>query len=301
MNIKKILQKKTGYLKKHNIRSFHQDAEILLCFVLNKEREFLLNYSDTKVSLFNFFKYSILIKKRVRGYSVAMLVGKKSFYGHDFFVNKNCLIPRPETELIVKEAKNIIVNNKNNFTIIDVGTGSACIIITILKEIVKFRISDIHFRYFAIDISKKALEVARQNLAFHSQEKRISLLHGDLLSPILENTSIFDSQKNSLLITANLPYLTKRQIDSSPSIKKEPDLALDGGANGLEYYDLLFKQIKKLARVYSSPIYILCEIDPSQKKKIINLQKKYLKEFNIIVKKDLASKYRLIIISKINN
>lgn len=296
MIIKNILHKNKILLEKHNIDNFHIDAEILLCFVLLKEREFLISHTDDKISLLNRIQYSRLIKKRIAGFSVAAIIGQKSFYGKEFIINNHVLVPRPETEIMVDEVIKQTTIKKENVTFVDVGTGTGCIPITIAKHLVNLAPNSNNL-YFAIDISKKALKIARKNSILHNTDKIISFLHGDLLSPVLKTINTLKLSNNQIIITANLPYLTKKQIDNSPSIKREPILALDGGDKGLEFYKRLFTQAQELLRIFETPLSIYCEIDPSQSREITDLQRKHLPKFKTSIKKDLSGLDRIAIIT----
>jgi release factor glutamine methyltransferase len=261
-----------------------KETEILVASLLHKNREFLLTHLETKINLPLLKKFKKLEKKRLAGWSIAVLIGQKEFYGLSFKVDKNVLVPRPETEMIVDE---VLTKNENDCLIIDLGTGSGAIIITLAKNLKTTKTN-----FLAIDISPSALKIAKQNAKLHKLDKKIKFFSGNLLTPILKLLP----HKN-LIIAANLPYLTKAQINNSPSIKREPKLALDGGSNGLKYYRALFKQLKTIK--YKS-LELLIEIDPSQTAKIKTLAKQYFSPECLEIKKDLASRNRLLVIKKIS-
>jgi release factor glutamine methyltransferase len=148
--------------------------------------------------------------------------------------------------------------------------------------------------FIGTDISKKALSVAKKNAKLSGVDDKIKFLQGDLLEPILKNKKLNIKNKN-VIITANLPYLTAKQVKESPSIQKEPKLALIAGNDDLKYYQKLFKQIKKLNMLCAS-CYVLCEIDPRQTLKIKKLIKKELPQAKFEIKKDLARLDRLVVI-----
>ncbi len=278
----------------------HLEAEILLCKILKKPREFILAHGELKLTESQITNYKLLIKKRLNGLSIAHITGEKEFYGLNFKVNKNVLIPRPETELMVEEALNIVTRGSQPATLIDIGTGSGCIIITILKQLLAFNFQLSTFNFFAADISAKALAVAEQNAKTHHVNKKIKFLRGNLLEPILYSPK-YIIHNTKYIILANLPYLTPAQIKNSPSIKHEPKLALNGGKNGLELYKKLFRQINHLAHnkkyIIHNTLFILCEIDPRQTLKIKHLLKRELPEAICQIKKDLSGLDRLAIIS----
>ncbi len=266
------------------------DIEILIAHTINKPKEFIFTYPESKLSLWQQIRLRYYIYLRQKGYSIAAIIGHKEFYGLDFYVNKNVLIPRPETELIVEEALGILNNelkNKNsNITVIDVGTGTGCIPISILKSLA------IPIQTFAIDISKPALQVAKKNATKHGAN--INFLHGNLLQPFLKKYRL---QTNKLIITANLPYgwsawKNNSSVDSK-TIKKEPAIALFTGENGLELYRKLLEQIQLIRQ----PTIALFEFDPRQTKLLTELILSKLPTAKIEIKKDLADRDRLAIIT----
>jgi len=300
MNVKKILTQAIQKLEKFNIKTANLDAEILLFYTIKKSREFILTHSEHKLTESQITNFNSLIKKRSKGNPVAYLMGHKEFYGLDFLVNKDVLIPRPETELMIDEVLNFISHISRPMSFIDIGTGSGCIIISLIKQLLTFNFQLSTFNFFATDISKNALVVARKNAKKH--KVKIKFLEGNLLEPFFENHKL-SNPKNPIIITANLPYLTPSQLKNSLSIKKEPKIALVAGSDGLKYYEELFKQIKLLVTSYPSnsagkqlQITIFCEIDPQQKIKIGTLIKKELPNSSFQIKKDLNGHSRLVIV-----
>jgi len=291
MKLSQVLQNNSKKLS--NISETPQiDAELLLSFVLNKEKSFLYTCPEYELTKVELEKYSDYINKRLGGYSVACITGIKYFYGYEFIVDKNTLVPRPETELMVDEVLSILEesSDQQDLSLIDLGTGTGCIPISILKSTKK---KDI--KCFAIDISSDALEIAQKNAQKHGLGKDIGFLKGNLLKPLF--TSKILKQRYGIIITANLPYLTKKQIEDSPSIQKEPVLALDGGENGMDYYIELFKQIKTLKNNYKpESITMLAEIDHTQVEVFKEETKKAFPEVEVIIKKDLGDYERLAII-----
>lgn len=286
----KLNSKENQYLVK--------DKELILAHVLNKSRAFILAHSDYKLSKNEQNSFNRLIHRRLKGEPLAYVLGEQEFYGLPFKVNKHVLIPRPETEQIVEQ----ITNNKQQTTnsiIIDVGTGSGAIIVSIARNL-----KNKNAKFFAIDISSKALVVAKQNAKLNKVDKQIAFLKGNLLKPFLANLKIKDYLQNykiknsKIIITANLPYLKTSLLGLTKSQKHdlsfEPRLALVAGADGLKYYRLLCKQIQKIKKLYPEiDIELLTEIDPDQvkpMKQIFSFAK------NIKVKKDFRKLDRLCII-----
>ena len=279
MNLKQIILQMSEKTKLNPL-----DIELILAYVLKKSREFIITHPEYKLIKNQELKCKKLITQRKNYVPIAYLTGRKEFYGLNFKVNKNVLIPRPETELMVDETLKLATHNTKHETIVDVGTGSGCIIITLAKLIKNCKL-------FGIDISENALKVARHNSKLNNVNKKIKFLKGNLLKPILDSKLVIRNSK--LIIVANLPYLTPTQIKKSPSIKHEPKLALTAGPDGLKYYRQLFKQIKTLHTIG----YVLCEIDPDQTTKIKQLIKLELPKASYQIKKDLSGLNRLVIIS----
>lgn len=284
MTIKQAINYGQNHIQASSPATARFDAELILGFVIGKTREYLFTYPEKDISIWQNLKYKFLIRRRSACEPVAYLLGKKDFFGLNFYVNKNVLVPRPETELMVEEIIKLSTDN-NKAKIIDIGTGSGCIIISLAKNI------DKDFEFFAIDISKKALRVAKKNSEMNKLENKINFFTGNLLTPVLEKINMNDK----IFIAANLPYLSPEQIKNSPSIKKEPYLALEAGKDGLRYYEELFSQIKELKQQKNISGYCLCEIDPSQKEVISNLIREKL-NYDFIIKKDLAGLDRLVVV-----
>jgi len=308
MFITQALKLATAKLKAKNINIPHLEAEILLSHILKKPREFLLAHGEKKLSSSQISNFKSFIYRHLKGEPIAYIIGHKEFYGLNFKINKNVLVPRPETELMVEEALRLITlpvwqagRNAQPVTLADIGTGSGCVIITLAKKITNPPARRAGCEFLATDISVKALAIAKQNAKLNRVEKNIKFLRGNLLEPL---TKILDSRfrgndkkkilfNSKFIITANLPYLTPSQIKNSSSIKYEPKSALDGGPDGLKYYRRLFKQIK----ILDNACYLLCEIDSSQTAKIKQLIKRELLGATLQIKKDLSGLNRLVIIS----
>ncbi len=254
-----------------------KESQILLAHVLKKPKEYIIAHPETKVGFFNSFKYKKLVKKRKKGWPIAYLTGHKEFFGLDFLVNKYTLVPRPDTEILVES---VIEKIQNNDVIIDVGTGSGCIPIAILKNCQKIK-------GVATDISQKTLKVAKENAKKHEVE--ISFLHGNLLEPVIEK---IPKEKN-IIITANLPYLTETQFETEKSIQHEPKSALVAEDNGLKLYKELIRQIQLLE---GKNITAFFEIDPSQSTSLNEYVLGIFPNAVVEIKKDLANCDRIVIV-----
>ena len=236
-------------LKKNNIRSHQLDAQIILSDILGVNKEYLIINDKINVSKKNFLKYKQAIKRRTNNEPVAYIIGKKEFWSEDFLVNYETLIPRPETELMIYKIICFFKNKKVN--ILDIGTGSGCVLLSLLKEL-KFS------RGLGIDISSKAIKIAKKN------SNRLNLLNRSKFK-------IFDinefSQGKYDLIVSNPPYIPKREIKnlSKDIINYEPLIALDGGKDGL---DLIKKVIYKSKYLLKRNGILALEIGNNQYKKV---------------------------------
>jgi len=303
MKIKDALNWAEKELKKAKIKSYKLDALVLLSFVLNKPKEEILASQNTEISPKRLGNYKSLIYRRSCHEPIAYLTGQKEFFGFNFKINKSAFIPRPETELLIEEVLKEIIEeekrkakqtgelfliNKNTklpfnlsfkkLIICDVGTGSGNIAITLAKYLPRSKI-------FAIDISEKALRLAKENAKLN-KVKNITFLKGNLMEPITLKSDI---------ICANLPYISKKEIKNLPQEIKnyEPKESWFGGKDGLEVYRCLIPQLKSKIKPGGK---VFLEIGWNQSKKIIELLKKYFKNAHIKIKKDLSKRDRIVIV-----
>jgi len=237
------------------------DAEVLLSHALKKSKEFLFANPDFELSKLQATSYKLLVRRRANHWPIAYLTGHKAFYGLDFKVTPDVLIPRPETELLVERALQILqattyppdIARRKSLragklqAIIDIGTGSGAIIIAIAKKLAEYSgIVQNTPHLYATDISKQALKVAKQNAKKHKVAERIRFEHCNLI----ENCKL--EIENSLVL-ANLPYLAPGQVSSNPDLKHEPRSALVAGPDGLKHYRNLFKQIEAICHSEGTP------------------------------------------------
>lgn len=272
------------------------DLDLIVAHVIKKSREFVLAHPEHKIPKFKIENLKLKIARRRRGEPLAYILGHKEFYGLDFKVTKDTLIPRPETELLVEQALQEIqvesIKNKVS-SIIDVGTGSGNIIISVAKNTTQ------EAKFYATDISSKALKIAKQNTRTHKVNSKIRFLHGNLLDPIFGNWSRLGGMEignSRMIILANLPYLSKEIYDATlPNVQKyEPKSALYSANEGLAHYEKLLKQIKELMITgHCSLITVLMEISPEQKTKLPKLIKEYLSQAKVEFQKDLTGKWRV--------
>lgn len=261
-------------------------ASLLLAHFLRKPKEYLVSYPEDTLSEPRFRRFLSLLQKRRKGIPYAYLTHEKEFFGLSFYVDHRVLIPRPETELLVEET----IERAKTFAkpkILDLGTGSGCIAISLAKYLPEAQI-------IASDISKGALKVAEKNMKRHHSQSRVKLMHGDLLKPFRKIA--FD------IIVMNPPYVPRHEFSFvEPEVKKyEPHLSLWGGKDGLFYFRRFFRELKLLKK---PPRYIIAEFGFSMKEQLKHLLNKFFVQksmVQIMFKKDLAGHDRLFIL-KINS
>lgn len=262
-------------LKENRISSAEIDAQIIFEFATKKSREFLLLNPDYELKKSETVKIKKNVKLRCTHYPISYITGEKEFFGLDFDVSPDTLIPRPETELIVEKALEFIEANKNReLSILDVGTGSGNIIISIAKNTKSIEQKII---FFASDISDKALRVAKKNNKKH--QTKISFIKSDLFSNIRGK---FD------LVIANLPYVPEGE-SGNDEIRFEPKEAIFSGRDGTTTILRFLKQAKKhLAKKGE----ILIEADPRNIKKIQEYALQTYSDTKTFI--DLSNKLRLL-------
>ena len=273
-----LIKNSLNKLKQKNIYNPELDLRILLKHSSKKNNEIIL--SNFKIEDINIVKFKSLLQKRINRQPIAKIINNKSFWKNDFYVNNFVLDPRPETELIIEEALSIYKNKNLKLKILDIGTGSGCIAISLAKEFKNAFIT-------AIDISKEAIEVAEKNLKIHNCNNNVQLKMVDFKNI---NTK-FD------LIVSNPPYLTNNQFhNADPEVKNfEPKLALIGGDDGLKFYREYSNNLQNLMHKYSN---FVCEIGINQREDCEEIFKNSGLYINKIVK-DLQGIERILSFSKI--
>ncbi len=287
LSLKQLLQNSSEQARPDAVLLGEQEVTLLLAGAIKKNKEYIFAHPEYQPTIIERAKYAYYTQQRKRGYSVAVITHHKEFCGLDFYVNKHVLVPRPETELIVVEAKKVLAELKNeSVALIDIGTGTGCIPISILKTLDYKNI-----KTYAVDISRRALRVARKNA--RTQNVFIAFFHGNLFEPVAK---ILDKKSEiaNLVITANLPYLTEAQYDAEPSIKREPKLALVTRAHGLALYEELLQQLQAFLKNKRCTLTMFLEIDPSQAALIAPLVRQYLPAATLGIKKDLGGNNRIV-------
>ena len=280
MNYNEILKKGENYLKKNKIKNSNLDAELILSKVLNKKREEILLNINNKLKNRDILKFQNYVQRRFLKEPMAYILGYKYFWKQKFLANKSVLIPRPDTELIIEESLNYLQNDKSK-KILDIGTGSGCIIVSLIKERPKCSAT-------AIDISKKAIIVAKTNAKLHHLENKINFINIDI-----------DKYKsyNYDLIISNPPYISSIELNRlDDDIKShEPKLALSGGSDGFREIEKVIKKSNELLRINGK---LIMEIGHKQR----NQSLKILKNFGFYINKiskDLSGKDRCIVSTKL--
>ena len=280
MNIQSAITKGTDILKDKSILSAKLDTEILMAKALDKNREYIILNNDKVLSEKNLEYFKKLIQQRTTKKPIAYLLNTKFFWDSEFYVNDNTLIPRPDTEVVIEEVLRL-TKIKNKMNILDIGVGSGCILLTILKE-------KKNFYGTGIDISKKTLDICRINAKKLNVEQRIKFYKSDV--------DKFTQGKYDLIVS-NPPYIKSCDLKylESDVINFEPKLALDGGLDGLSE---IRKVIKKSSELIKKNGKLILEVGFNQKNKVIKLLKKKGFYINSTVK-DLANNDRCIVSTKI--
>ena len=280
MNIENILDKASKQLNSLNINNANLDCEVLLSNTINKDREYLiLNLKQNLDKKYIDFFYN-LIERRKKGEPVAYLINKKEFWKETFYVNKDVLIPRPDTEHLIEEVIKY-TDEDSKLHILDIGTGSGCILLSILRERKKFNGT-------GIDISKKSINISRYNAKKLKLNNRTKFYISDVDNFLIGKYDI---------VISNPPYienLSLKYLDRDV-INFEPKLALDGGKDG---FSEIIKVINKSSALIKKNGIFILEIGYNQKNKAIQMLKNkgfYIKK----VLKDYSKNDRCIISTKI--
>ena len=248
------------------------EAEVLLAHVLETSRTVLMAHPERPLTSDQLGRYEILVRRRASNYPLPYLTGRAEFYGLEFEVTPEVLIPRPETETLVDLAL-----ARRPTRVVDVGTGSGCVVVSLAVHLPQAVC-------YGIEISPAALAVARRNAERHGVAERVRLMVGDILSP---RPGPVD------LIVANLPYIPTGTCASLPASVRdhEPWLALDGGPDGLAVIRRLLAQVPAVLRLGGG---LLIEIGADQGKAASRLARTYIPQAEVCVHPDLAGRDRVL-------
>lgn len=262
------------------------EVELLLSSVCGKDRWYFIGHSNERLEeeLFGTFRKLILLRKQ--GIPLQYLTYQKEFFGLEFYVDERCFIPRPETELLVEKVIEFAgILSKTPVRILDVGTGSGAIAVSLAKSLSAAELT-------AVDISEEALEVAIMNAERHYVSDRIAFLQSDLLENVLD--------RDFEIIVANLPYIGEKKFSFVEQGVRgyEPKKALFGGDDGLELYRKLFAQLAaaRSARKFPSSKFLIGEFGFLQAKALAQELNKYFVQSKISFLQDLAGLDRVFIV-----
>ena len=278
MNLFQALEYGYNLLKTNNINSYKIDTELLLSDSLNISKERLILNLKRVINNETYNNFLLKINRRKAKEPIAYILKKKEFWKNKFYINKNVLIPRPETEHLVEETLNIVSTNQKK-RLLEIGVGSGCLIISVLKERINCSAN-------GIDCCKNAIKIAKINAKLHQVQNRINIFKTDVDNL---NSGKYD------LVLSNPPYIDKHKLKYLGVNEYEPTKALNGGINGTE---ILIKVVKKSSKLLKINGKLIIEIGSDQKYKMINILKKNKFYINKITK-DLSNLDRCITSTKI--
>ena len=280
MKFETVIQNAYKKLKKNNIKSALLDSEILLSEAVKKNRKFIILNLNNDINEKDYNYFQEMVNQRSKGKPVAYLTKKRFFWKNEFYINEKVLIPRPDTEVIVEQVLKIY-KKKNEIRLLDIGFGSGCILLSILREKKGFKAT-------GVDISNHAIKVCKYNAYKLGVKNRVKLFKSDI--------DKFHNGKYDLIIS-NPPYIKNIDLKylEKDVVKFEPRLALDGGLDGISE---IRKVIKKSSELIKNGGKLILEIAYNQKNEVKQLLRKNSFYINSTVK-DLANNDRCIISTKI--
>ena len=277
MTIKQAITKGMIMLKSNNVESPKLKARLLLQYVLDKPRQYIIVYDNKEIDKQQQWQYFVNIEKLTKGIPLQHITHRQEFMKMDFFVDENVLIPRSDTEILVEEVIKI-AQKYNSPRILDLCTGSGAIAVSLAKYMQE---SDIT----ATDISKNALNIAKLNAKSNNVENKITFIESDLFDKIRKEK--YD------IIVSNPPYIKKEIINKlQKEVQNEPKIALDGGYDGLDFYRKIINTSYEYLK-YNG--YLCLEIGYDQKEEVLQLienEKKYVDSYCL---KDLCQNDRVIV------
>lgn len=276
MKIEELLREGKKVLEKNNIEEASIISRILLEYVLKIDRNKLVINKDEEIENNKENEYMGYIKEVVAGKPVQYITNKQEFMGLSFFVDENVLIPQPDTEILVEEAIKYANQIKEDVEILDMCTGSGCIGVALAKHVKNAKVT-------LVDISTKALEVAKKNAKENEVKEKVNFIQSDMFENIKGK---FD------VIVSNPPYIKTKVINELDlQVQNEPHLALDGGEDGLKFYEILINEAPKYLKENGK---IFLEIGYDQKKEVEELARNSKLYKKIETVKDLANNDRVI-------
>jgi release factor glutamine methyltransferase len=255
------------------------DAQVLLASILHRDRSWVLAHPEFELAITDITQLEETFLQLENSTPISYIIGRAHFYGLEFHVTPDVLIPRPETELLVDNAIHWCQKHQYHHLILDVGTGSGCIAISLAVHLP-------HTKIIAVDISMNALRVANYNAVLHNVNERCNFLQSDLITPISGKFG---------LICANLPYIPSAKLTSLTVARNEPITALDGGESGLV---LIQKLLQESIPIAADRVCLLLEVEAEQGVAASELARKYYPDAIIDVKKDLSGLDRLLVIER---
>lgn len=282
-NLKEILELSESYLRENNLNESRYDAQFLLANYFSCSRLELYLKFDRPIAENELVELRRMLKRRASNEPLQYITGKADFFGYTFFVDKNVLIPRLDSETLVVEVLNYLgVKQKKNVKILDIGTGSGCLPITIFLEARKKRQDALQI--IGMDISEEAVKVARKNADFHETGNNISFFSRDLFGSMKVKEK-FD------IVISNPPYISFEEMKTLDKEVRnfEPIQALTDKSDGLTFYKRIAEVLSDILKVNGS---LFVEIGMNQGKEVEQIFKKLFQEVKII--KDLSGRDRIV-------
>ena len=286
MKILELINQNNQALKKSGIEEYNLESELILMHILNLGKAELISNLNRNLNIDEIKKNNKIIDKRIKRIPLPYILKKIHFFGLQFYINKNVLIPRQETELIIEITKKLALDHKNpNFKTLEIGSGSGIISIAIANEL-----NNKKNEYILTDISDKALQISLKNIKQINKNK--DTFH-------IVKTNLLNGIKGKYkFIISNPPYLSKIQMELlSPELRFEPKNALYGGEKG---YELSLKLLLEIKQKQIECEYIILEINSETYMEFFNLANDIFKNQNIYLIKDYTQNYRFIIVSTKN-
>ena len=281
MKIEEVLKEARKKLIENKIEDASVIARVLLQFTLKLNRSDVILRQEQEIPEEKILEYETAITKIIEGIPMQYITKTCEFYGLNFYVNENVLIPQPDTEILVEEVIKIIEENRFN-KVIDICSGSGCIGISIAKNVDLAQLT-------MLDIDRLALKVSKINSEKLLPNKKINYIESDMFEELEEEYDI---------IVSNPPYIETSTIKTlSKQVQNEPISALDGGEDGLEFYKILIDESHKYL---SDEGYLCMEIGYNQKEKVIELLEENGNYTNIYAKQDLSGNDRIVVAQRKN-